>query len=296
MEKIKNYLNLIRFNKQTGSLLLFWPCAWSLALACAELKQAIDWHKLGLFLLGSFLMRSAGCIINDIFDREIDRHVERTKNRPIAANLITVKEAVFVLSIFLITSLWILLQFNNLTIFLGVFSLVPIVIYPFMKRFTNWAQFFLGLTFNFGALMGWSAITGDLSIHPLIIYFAAVCWTISYDTIYAFQDLEYDLKYGIKSTAVKISAHSQFHAKTWILVFLILFISFLLSLSFMLKLSWVYVAGLVLTFLVITHRMQKLNLKNPESCMEEFTFARVIGFCIFLSILAHFAVNDLLFF
>ncbi len=200
LEKITNYLELIRFNKPIGFLLLMWPCWFGLSLLDLEIKILIYW--LIIFLFGSFFMRSAGCIINDIIDRKIDRSVQRTRIRPLASNRISILEAILLLFLFLSLSFIILLQFNLHSFILGLLSIPLVILYPFMKRITFWPQVFLGLTFSWGALIVSTQFNQSITFQFILLYVACVIWTIAYDTIYAYQDREEDIKQNIKSTAV----------------------------------------------------------------------------------------------
>jgi 4-hydroxybenzoate polyprenyltransferase len=204
MNQIKIFIELTRLNKPIGFMLLFWPCAWGLTLAYFTKNELSLYGKyIVLFFLGSVLMRSAGCIFNDIIDRDLDKKVKRTKKRPIAAGKISVLKSLMYVASLCFLSLVILLQFNFLTILLGVCSMSLAFAYPFMKRITYWPQFFLGLTFNWGIIMGWTSITNNISIEPLILYLAAIFWTLGYDTIYGLQDLHDDEIIGVKSTSIK---------------------------------------------------------------------------------------------
>jgi len=185
-------------------MLLFWPCSWGLAYAYSIEKNLNQFlYFLLLFFLGAVLMRSAGCIVNDIVDRDIDKKVQRTKNRPLACNLISVKLALMYVSILCALAFLILIQFNVLTIILGFASMVLAFSYPFMKRITYWPQLFLGLTFNWGVVMAWTAVNNNISTEIIILYVSAIFWTLGYDTIYGTQDVEDDEIIGIKSTSIK---------------------------------------------------------------------------------------------
>ena len=204
MSQLKIFINLIRLNKPIGIMLLFWPCSWGLAFAYSieqNLNQFL--YYLFLFFLGSVLMRSAGCIVNDIVDKDIDKKVQRTKNRPLACNLISVKLAMIYTAILCGLAFLILIQFNTLTIILGFASMVLAFLYPFMKRITYWPQLFLGLTFNWGIVMAWTALTNNISIEIATLYASAIFWTLGYDTIYGTQDMVDDEIIGIKSTSIK---------------------------------------------------------------------------------------------
>ena len=199
-KKFINYLELIRFNRPIGFMLLMWPCWFGLSLLDLEIKILINW--LIIFLLGSFFMRSAGCIINDIVDRDFDKSVERTRFRPIAANRISIVEAALLLFFFLFLSLLILLQFNLYSIYLGLLSIPFVILYPFMKRVTFWPQVFLGIAFSWGVLIVSTQFNQSITSQFTLLYLACVIWTIGYDTIYAYQDIKDDIKQNIKSTAV----------------------------------------------------------------------------------------------
>ena len=200
LKKITNYLELIRFNKPIGFLLLMWPSWFGLSLLDLEIKTLFYW--LLIFLFGSFFMRSAGCIINDIVDRNIDKSVKRTRIRPLASNKISIIEAILLLFIFLFLSLVILLQFNLNSIIFGLMSMPFVILYPFMKRITFWPQIFLGLTFSWGVIIVSTQFNQTFTLQFILLYFACVTWTLGYDTVYAYQDREDDIKQNIKSTAV----------------------------------------------------------------------------------------------
>lgn len=194
------YLLMMRVDRPIGVWLLCLPCFWGLALAK---PSSFPWKDCLLFLTGAFLMRSAGCIYNDMADRRIDQKVERTALRPLASGALTLRRASSALLLLLGLSFLVLLQFNVVTILTGAGSLVLVALYPWMKRITYWPQLFLGLAFNWGALLGWTALKGELAPAPLILYGAGIFWTLGYDTFYAFQDLEDDLRIGVKSTALR---------------------------------------------------------------------------------------------
>ena len=185
MEKFRIIIHLTRLDKPIGILLLFWPCTWGLALGYYFNNETTLYLKyIIFFFLGSVLMRSAGCIFNDIVDRNLDKKIQRTKERPIASGKISVSEAFIYIVFLCLVALLILLQFNWLTIVLGLGSMTLAFTYPFMKRITYWPQLFLGLTFNWGIIMGWTSITNSISIEPFILYISAIFWTLGYDTIY----------------------------------------------------------------------------------------------------------------
>ena len=204
MLHFKIFVELTRLNKPIGFMLLFWPCSWGLAYAYS-INQNIDLfiYYLILFFLGSVLMRSAGCIVNDIVDKDFDKKVKRTKTRPIAAGKITTKQSFLYVLILCGLAFLILIQFNLLTILLGMGSMIFAFTYPFMKRITYWPQLFLGITFNWGIIMSWTAINNSISPEIIILYISAIFWTLGYDTIYGAQDMSDDEIIGLKSTSIK---------------------------------------------------------------------------------------------
>lgn len=199
---LRPFARLARWERPIGWWLLLWPCWWSAALAAIAAGQGWPnlWH-LALFFIGAVAMRGAGCTYNDLVDVDIDAQVERTRSRPIPAGQVSRLQAKVFLFLQAMVGLIVLLQFNTFSILLGIVSLLPVAIYPFMKRFTNWPQLFLGLAFSWGAFMGWAAEFGSLSWAPVFLYVGGICWTIGYDTIYAHQDKEDDALVGVKSTA-----------------------------------------------------------------------------------------------
>ncbi|MDC3038604.1 4-hydroxybenzoate octaprenyltransferase [Candidatus Pelagibacter sp.] len=204
MKNFELFLELTRLKKPIGFLLLFWPCLWGLTLANVFSNNNFQFIKYCmLFLAGAILMRSAGCVVNDILDRKIDKMVERTKSRPIASGRISVGLSLVLVLFLCLSALIILIQFNLNTIILGLASMPFAFTYPLMKRFTYWPQLFLGVTFNYGILMAWVSITNEINIYPIILYCGAIFWTLGYDTIYGFQDIKDDEIIGVKSTSIK---------------------------------------------------------------------------------------------
>ena len=225
MQHLKIFIELTRLNKPIGFMLLFWPCSWGLAYAYSFNQDLnIFLYYLMLFFLGSLLMRSAGCIFNDIVDKDFDKKVKRTKTRPIPAGRITVKHSLVYVLILCILSFLILLQFNLFTILLGISSMVLAFSYPFMKRITYWPQLFLGITFNWGIIMAWSAINNNLTSEIMILYIAAIFWTLGYDTIYGAQDMSDDEIIGLKSTSIKFKKNIRLFVSITYLIFITLII------------------------------------------------------------------------
>ncbi len=210
MKQLNLFIQLIRLKQPIGFMLLFWPCSWGLTIAY-DFSKNIDTYFLYsiLFFMGSVLMRSAGCIVNDITDKEFDKKVERTKNRPIAAGKISIRTALFYTLILCTLAFLVLINFNLLTIILAIASMPLAFIYPLTKRYTYWPQLFLGITFNYGLILGWVSIANDLNIVPVVFYFGAIFWTLGYDTIYGFQDIVDDEIIGVKSTSIKFKKKSK---------------------------------------------------------------------------------------
>ena len=225
MNQLNLFVELTRLKKPIGYMLLFWPCSWGLTIAydfSSDLK--IYFFYLLLFFLGSVLMRSAGCIVNDVLDRKFDKKVFRTKDRPIASGKISVKRALLYSVILCLIAFLVLINFNLFTIILALASMPLAFTYPLMKRFTYWPQLFLGITFNYGLLLGWTSINGQISIIPIIFYLAAIFWTLGYDTIYGFQDIEDDEIIGVKSTSIKFKQNPKIFLSICYLIFTLLFI------------------------------------------------------------------------
>jgi 4-hydroxybenzoate polyprenyl transferase len=281
MKKIKNFIELTRLNKPIGFMLLFWPCAWGLSLAYYFTKDITIYFKyLIFFFLGAVLMRSVGCIFNDIVDKDIDAKVERTKSRPIASGKISVLESFIYIFFLCLLAFFILLQFNIFTIILGMSSMILAFAYPFMKRITYWPQLFLGLTFNWGIIMGWSSITNNISIEPLLLYISAVFWTLGYDTIYGLQDMNDDEIIGVKSTSIKFKDN----VKIFVSICYFLCISFILSMFFLIEVSrYSLLLSTPFIFLFI-YQIRNFNKDKPETCLAQFKNNNFSGFFIFIFI------------
>ena len=281
MGHLKIFIKLTRLNRPIGYMLLFWPCAWGLAFAHNYSGDTNLYTKyLILFFLGSILMRSAGCVFNDIVDKDFDKKVKRTKRRPIAAGQISVVQSlgyVFSLCFF---SFLILIQFNFFTILLGMGSMLLAFTYPFMKRITYWPQLFLGLTFNWGIIMAYTAMLNEVSIEIVLMYLAAIFWTLGYDTIYGTQDMVDDEIIGLKSTAIKFKKHLNLFVIINYLMFSILII-FLFLESFGKN---IFSALIVLFIFTLIYQIKKFNKRDPQSCLYSFRLNNLTGFLLFLSI------------
>ena len=280
------YLRLSRADRPAGTWLLLLPCWWGLALAVAA--RGTGWQAsdilIGLACAGgAFLMRGAGCTWNDISDREFDAQVARTASRPLPSGQVSVKKAFIWMAIQALLAFAILLTFNTFTIWLGIAALVPVVVYPFAKRFTWWPQVFLGLAFNWGALLGWSAVTGDLSAAPLVLYAAGIAWTLFYDTIYAHQDTEDDALIGVRSTARLFGAATG----RWLLGFLVatvilIAVSVILALvetvsplSLIVALAGAWGIGWHLSW-----QLRALDIDDTDICLRLFRSNREAGLII----------------
>ena len=226
-------------------MLLFWPCAWGLTLAYDFNQNLNDYYfYLILFFLGSVLMRSAGCIVNDILDKEFDAKVFRTKNRPIASGKVSIKIAIFYSLFLCLLALLVLINFNLFTIILALGSMPLAFTYPLMKRYTYWPQLFLGITFNYGLILGWTSVKGEINIVPILFYLGAIFWTLGYDTIYGYQDLKDDEIIGLKSTSIKFKSN----AKKFLYVCYSLLILFLIIGGYNMEFNNYYYLLLILPF------------------------------------------------
>ena len=283
MKKLKIFIDLTRLNKPIGFMLLFWPCSWGLAYAYNYSKDLnIFSYYIILFFLGSVLMRSAGCIINDIVDRNFDKKVKRTKNRPIASGKISVKRSL-IYSLFLcLLAFIILIQFNLFTIILGMSSMILAFSYPYMKRITYWPQLFLGLTFNWGIIMAWVAINNDISPEIILLYLSAIFWTLGYDSIYGVQDMADDEIIGLKSTAIKFKKNIKlFVGMNYLLTSTILLYLFKdqINLNLFLIIFSLFCLSLI-------YQIRIFNPRKPETCLKAFKLNNLSGLILFLGILS----------
>ncbi len=283
MHHLNIFINLTRLNKPVGFLLLFWPCSWSLAYAYTENRDLnILLNYLILFFIGSVLMRSAGCIVNDIVDKDYDIKVERTKKRPIAAGKISVNQSLSYVIILCSLAFFILIQFNMLTIILGLGSMILAFSYPYMKRVTYWPQLFLGLTFNWGIIMAWTAVNASISSEILILYLSAIFWTLGYDTIYGTQDMSDDEIIGLKSTSIKFKKNMKmFISFCYFFTFIGLF--YLFSESIGLN---IFTILFIIFILSLIYQVYKLKISKPEISLKLFKLNNYSGLLLFLSILS----------
>ena len=273
------YLRLVRIDRPIGTWLLLFPCWWSVALAT---EGPPDLWLMALFALGALVMRGAGCVLNDIADRDFDSLVARTRTRPIASGEISVTNAVLFLAALLFVALLILIQFNAFAVALGIASLPLVVLYPYAKRFTHWPQAVLGLTFNWGALLGWAAVEGRVDLPALALYAGGVFWTLGYDTVYAHQDKEDDALVGIKSTALKLGDATRFYLFAFFGAAIILF-----ALSgYLAHLAWPFFAALALAAVHLLWQARYVDLANPIDCLAVFRSNRTVGWIVLLGIIA----------
>ena len=283
MKEFKLFVDLIRIKKPIGIMLLFWPCLWGLTLGnnftINNLKYEI---YLIYFLLGSFLMRSAGCIVNDILDRKYDKLVKRTKFRPIACGKISVRLGLFYATILCLLAFLILIQFNYFVILLGIASMPFAFSYPLMKRFTYWPQLFLGFTFNYGLIMGWFSINLEFSYIPIFFYIGAIFWTLAYDTIYGCQDIKDDEIIGVKSTSIKFKKNP----KLFIFLCYSIFISMQILTGVMMEFSNYYFIGIIIISVqLLIYQCLDLDVLNPNLCLKKFKSNNFLGLLVFLNIL-----------
>ena len=281
MEKFQTFIKLTRLDKPIGVFLLFWPCVWGITLGYYFNTDTNLYLKyIILFFLGSILMRSAGCIFNDIVDRNLDKKVRRTKERPIASGKVSVLRAFIYIVVLCLIALLILLQFNWLTITLGMGSMILAFAYPFMKRITYWPQLFLGLTFNWGIIMGWTAITNSMSIEPLVLYLAAIFWTLGYDTIYGLQDVSDDEVIGVKSTSMKFKNN----VKIFVGACYSLCVVFILILCLIMEIDKYILALSVFFISSFIYQLKIFKIDSPESCLTAFKANNLTGIFIFVFI------------
>jgi len=279
---LQPFLKLARMDRPIGIWLLLWPGFWAITMAGPK-GQHPDFFLLGLFLAGAIIMRGAGCALNDIIDRDYDRQVARTSKRPLASGAVSVQGAWLFLTVLSLSGLLILLQLNPFAIALGVFSVVFIGTYPFMKRVTYWPQLFLGLTFNWSALIGWAAVTGTLNLPAFYLYLAGVFWTIGYDTIYAHQDKTDDILVGIKSTALKFGENTR----AWLFVLYGLAFGFFFMAGISGDQGSLYFVGLAFVFFHFHFQLKMLDIHSPVTCLKLFKSNNLVGLVLFLAIWAN---------
>ena len=275
-------IKLLRLDKPTGIFLLFWPCAWGLAIGSSSTNDRnLFYYYLILFFLGSIFMRSAGCVYNDIIDRNIDTKVLRTKSRPIAIGSISTTSGWVIILLLICASLIILFQFNLNSIIFGLSSGLLVIAYPFMKRITYWPQLFLGFAFNWGVILGWLVLENTFSLIPILLYASAIIWTVGYDTIYGAQDIKDDLKIGVKSTSIKFEKKMKLFLSACYAIssFLLLLTLTLLSANFI-----TYILALLSGFILFA-QVLLYDDKNNKKNSKLFALNNYYGLSIFLTLL-----------
>ncbi len=283
MDQLKLFIELTRLKKPIGYMLLFWPCIWGLTIVYDFNSSLFKYFFYAcLFLGGSILMRSAGCIVNDIVDKNFDKKVERTKDRPIASGKVSIKLASFYTLALCSLAFLILINFNNLTILMALASMPLAFTYPLMKRVTYWPQLFLGITFNYGLILAWISITNEISIIPIIFYLGAIFWTLGYDTIYGFQDIKDDEIIGVKSTSIKFKRNP----KKFLLICYLTFLISLILIGLLEDFKIYYFMFLIFPILqLLSFQIKNLNFKNTTDCLNKFKSNNFLGLLIFMNIL-----------
>ena len=283
MKKLNLFIDLIRLKKPIGFMLLFWPCAWGLTLAY-NFSNSLNGYffYLVLFFLGSVLMRSAGCIVNDVLDKEFDTKVTRTKERPIASGEISIKLGLIYVVFLCLFALLVLLNFNTLTVILALGSMPLAFSYPLMKRYTYWPQLFLGITFNYGLILGWVCINNQISIIPAILYLGAIFWTLGFDTIYGYQDIKDDEVIGIKSTSIKFKRNP----KIFLIICYFIFGMSLITVGFFMKFNAIFYFSLMITiFHLFFYQISNFDHRSPKSSLKIFKTNNLLGFIVLFNIL-----------
>ena len=282
MKQINLFIELTRLKKPIGFMLLFWPCAWGLTIAY-DFSYGFNnyFFFLLLFFLGSILMRSAGCIVNDIFDKEFDKKVLRTKQRPIASGQISIKLGLIYTLILCFLALLVLINFNTLTIIVALGSMPLAFSYPLMKRYTYWPQLFLGITFNYGLILGWICIKNQIDIIPIIFYLGAIFWTLGFDTIYGFQDIKDDEIIGIKSTSIKFKKNSNL----FLTICYLIFTTTLIIVGLFMNFNMIFYFFMIIPiFHLFFYQIYNFDPKNPKNSLKIFRSNNLLGALILSNI------------
>jgi 4-hydroxybenzoate polyprenyltransferase len=283
MNQLNLFIELTRLKKPIGFMLLFWPCIWGLTLVYDFNSSLNNYFFFGsLFLAGSILMRSAGCIVNDIVDKNFDKKVERTKNRPIASGKVPVKLALIYSVVLCGLAFLVLINFNKFTIYMALLSMPLAFTYPLMKRITYWPQLFLGITFNYGLVLAWISISNEVSLVALAFYFGAIFWTLGYDTIYGFQDIKDDEIIGVKSTSIKFKNDPKKFLLLCYLVFIISLIFVGINMNFKL---FYFIFLIIPTTQLFIFQIKKLNISNTNDCLTKFKSNNLLGLIVLTNIL-----------
>ena len=282
MNQLNLFIELTRLKKPIGFMLLFWPCIWGLTLVYDFNSSLNNYVFFGsLFLAGSILMRSAGCIVNDIVDKNFDKKVERTKNRPIASGKVSIKLALIYSVVLCGLAFLVLINFNKFTIYMALLSMPLAFTYPLMKRITYWPQLFLGITFNYGLVLAWISISNEVSLVALAFYFGAIFWTLGYDTIYGFQDIKDDEIIGVKSTSIKFKNDPKKFLLLCYLVFIISLIFVGINMNFKL---FYFIFLIIPTTQLFIFQIKKLNISNTSDCLTKFKSNNLLGLIVLINI------------
>jgi 4-hydroxybenzoate polyprenyltransferase len=273
------YLRLARLDRPIGTWLLLLPGWWSVALATSGWP---DWRLMALFGVGAMAMRGAGCTLNDIADRDFDARVARTRTRPIVSGAVSVRQAIAFMALEVAIGGAVLLSFNRAAILLGILVLVLVATYPFMKRITYWPQFFLGLNFNWGALLGWAAVRGDLQWPAALLYAGGICWTLGYDTIYAHQDKDDDALIGVKSSALALGARTR----PFLFIFYAAATALWAATGVCAGLRWPFWIGLALAAIQMLWQVATVDIDDSADCLAKFRSNRIVGWALLLGIVA----------
>jgi 4-hydroxybenzoate polyprenyltransferase len=275
--RFRPYASLMRLDRPIGTWLLFWPCAWSVALAGVGGR----WDLLLWFALGAFAMRSAGCVYNDIVDRDLDGQVERTRLRPLASRRVSVGSAWILVAVLSATGLIVLVQLKWTAALIALASLVPVAAYPFMKRITWWPQAWLGIVFSWGALVGWPAVTGSLVLAAVLLWIGSVAWVVGYDTLYAIQDKEDDALIGVRSSARRLGDK----APLGVTVFYLLSVALWGAAIWQVRPDWIALAALAPAALHLAWQALRADPNNGELALRLFRSNRACGLLVFLAML-----------
>ena len=276
--RVRPYASLMRLDRPIGTWLLYWPCAWSVALAGVEDR----WDLFLWLLLGAFAMRGAGCVYNDVVDRDLDARVERTRLRPLASRRVSVRSAWMLVGGLCLTGLIVLLQLNWVAAAIALGSLAPVAAYPFMKRITWWPQAWLGLVFSWGALVGWPAVTGQFALAPLLLWFGSIVWVVGYDTLYAIQDKEDDALVGVKSSALRLGAKARLGIGVCYAIAVLLWGGAI----WLVRPDWLALVALAPAAIHLASQVLRADADDGELALALFRSNRTCGLLVFLGMLA----------
>ena len=275
--RLRPFASLMRLDRPIGSWLLYWPCAWSVALAGVDGR----WDLFAWLGLGAFAMRSAGCVYNDIVDRELDRRVERTRLRPLASDRVSLRSAWLLIGLLCLVGSLVLVQLNAVAAVVALLSVAPVAAYPFMKRITWWPQAWLGIVFSWGALVGWPAVTGILSWTPFLLWFGSIAWVVGYDTLYAIQDIEDDALVGVKSSARRLGGKAPLGIAIFYLLALLLWGAAVWSV----RPDWLALLALIPAALHLANQALRADPADGKGALTLFRSNRTCGLLVFLGML-----------